>query len=657
MCHGKKKSTESLQNSTLAEIMSDDENSDKDHREVVSKAEKLKQIEETLKSLEDGTSELYKSSGPSSVWKKFMLIRDVQTKKRIEFTQCTECKALLTFKENSGNSHLRRHKCRIDQDALEEESKHRTLAPETARQVQNSIIQNIMKYCADEFITWEKICQSPQFVDFAQSFVSLALKHGNVCLKDLFPNSNAMNREIEKFKDEKQQEIYQNFRRTLNNNWCSASLCFQNFNGSMEKVLVIMRLQYYANNFSSLQNKVILTAPCDTKNPDGFLDNLVKRFKHFGGDEKDLHRMKIVTANDKIFLKAFSYPFSRSRCVVNTIIEVLDAAFKESASNELNDFFVSCGKIVRYINDSDKYYFMLNCDNGSWKDKLLMMESINKYHDEMLAISKDDNKFAFQFNKRRAEELISLLSPFVEAADDLSASSYTTANKIFVWWSVLNEHLQTCNDYSNDLKGIMLRARDRFELSFPATMDDKINALLDPRFKQLLMLKDSERAEVIKEVRNLLQDLPIENDDDEASTSTGITKAKRSRLEHFESQKQKHKDRPKTRVQPSNKEKGKSRLSKYEANESNIEENDEVKMYLKLPLLNSSNFENEFDIMKKFWQSKQKALPKLYKLATTRLHVPAYCGSVEESVITMKESLKDEYMNDLLFFRDDLKSE
>lgn len=120
-----------------------DENYENDQREVVSMEEKLKHMEEVLKSLEDGTFELYKKSGKSPVWKEFMLIRNVQTKKRIEFTQCKECKSLLTFKQNSGTSHLLRHTCRIDEDALEEGSKYRTLAPETARQVQNSLIQNI----------------------------------------------------------------------------------------------------------------------------------------------------------------------------------------------------------------------------------------------------------------------------------------------------------------------------------------------------------------------------------------------------------------------------------------------------------------------------------------------------------------------------------
>lgn len=136
-------------------------------------------------------------------------------------------------------------------------------------------------------------------MDFAQSFVSLTLKHGNVCFKDLFPNSNSMNREIAKFNDEKQQEIYQNFRQALNNDWCSASLCIQIFNGAMEKVLLIMRVQYYANDFSTLHNNVIFTAPFDPRNSDVFLVNLIKRFKQFGGDEKDLHRMKIVTPNEK----------------------------------------------------------------------------------------------------------------------------------------------------------------------------------------------------------------------------------------------------------------------------------------------------------------------------------------------------------------------
>lgn len=113
-----------------------------------------------------------------------------------------------------------------------------------------------------------------------------------------------------------------------------------------------------------------------------------------------------------------------------------------------------------------------------------------------------------------------------------------------------------------------------------------------------------------------------------------LKEPKNSRLDVYESQK------IKSKVQPTNKDKGKNRLSKYEMQEPKVEDNDEVNIYLKLPLLNSAHFEFEFDIVKKFWVSKQKTLPKLYKLAVTRLHVPAYCGSLGPSVIDVKEDLE-----------------
>lgn len=623
---------------------------DKDLSQTVNKEEKLRQIEETLKGIENGTLELYKSTGRSLVWGKFVLIRDVQTKKRIEFTQCKECKTLLTFRENSGSSHLHRHKCHFDESEPDGASKYRILVPEMAGQVQNLLIRNMMEYCADEFVTWNKMCQSPKFITYAQSFVSLAQKHGNVCLKDLFPDSHTMNRAMSKFKDEKNREIYQNIRQALNNDWCSASLCIKEFKGSTEKSLLMMRVQFYGNNFSRLVNKAIFAVPFDRRSSDLFLRNLVNGFKHFGGDEKDLHRMKIVTPSDSIFLKTLNFPFSRRKCTVNAITDVLDKAFKNCESDELDNFLVSCRKIVKYVNGSDKYDFVLDADNGSWKDKMMMMESINNNYDEMVAISNSDNQFTFHFNKRKSEEFIALLSPFVEAIDDLSATTYTTANKVFVWWTVLKEHFDSFNDYSSDLKEFMINAKDAFAMVFPVTMDDKVNSFLDPRFKQLLMLSENERLEVANEVRNLLQEEDTETDYIEASSSSGMSKPKKSRLEIYESQKGK----PKVQIS-STKEKGHNRLAKYEVQDLKAEENDEIKNYLKLPLLNSTHFELEFDIIKKFWASKQKALPKLYKLAVTRLHVPAYCGSVAPSVINVKEDLDVDFLNDLLVIREHMK--
>lgn len=623
---------------------------DQGQRQTLSKEEKLKQIEDTLKNIENGALELYKSTGRSPVWKKFLLIRDVQTKKRVEFTQCIECKTLLTFKENSGSSHLIRHKCHIDECVPDAASKYRELVPAMARQVQNLLVRNMMEYCADELVTWEKMCESPKFVKYAQSFISLAQKHGNVCLKDLFPDSNTMKRAISKFKDENDREIYQNIRQALNNDWCSASLCIKEFKNSTEKSLLIMRVQFYAHDLSGLMNKAIFAVPFDRRSSEIFLRNLVNGFKHFGGDEKDLHRMKIVTPGDSIFLKTLNFPFSRRMCMVNAIIDVLNEAFDACESDELNNFLVSCRKIVKYVNDSDKYDVVLEADNGLWKDKMMMMESINSNYDDIIAVSSTDDKFTFHFNKRKSEEFVAVLSPFIEAIDDLSATTYTTANKVFVWRTVLNEHLQSLNGYSSDLKEFMIGARDGFVLAFPVTMDDKVNSFLDPRFKQLLMLTEGERSEVVNEVRNSLQET---KNDTERHEAPGPSKPKKNRLESYESQKNAVK--PQARVQLSNKEKGKSRLAKYEEQKSKGEETDEVTIYLKLPLVNSSHFESEFDIIKKFWVSKQKVLPKLYKLAVTRLHVPAYCGSFGTGVTSMEENLDDNILNDLLIIREHLQ--
>lgn len=406
-----------------------------------------------------------------------------------------------------------------------------------------------------------------------------------------------MQREVANYKDRKLRETYQNFRQAVNKNWCSASLCVYTFNGITDKELLVMRLQYFAIDLSALHNEIIFAAPFESTTNDIFLSNFIKRFKHFGGDEKDLQRMKIVTPNDKFFSKALIYPLSRSKCVVNAIIQILDDAYDDCTSGELVDFFMCCRKIVRYVNDSNKYDFSLECDNGSWKGKMAMMESINAHYDDLVVISNNDNKFDFQFNKIKSEELVSFLSPFIEAADDLASTEHTTANKIFVWWAVLNDHLQAFNEYSNERKAMMLCARNSFRLAFPVTMEEKINCFLDPRFKQLLMLAESEREHVMKEVRSLLRESTVEPDGSDEASSSGTSHAKKSRLENFESQK----SISNSRTKPRDNGKGRSRISKYEASEPIAEENDEVTIYLKLPLLNSSDFVKEFDIISKFW--------------------------------------------------------
>lgn len=595
---------------------------------------KAADVEKVLENLEHGIFEVYEFvGGQSDVWEKFFKIRNSETKEHVGFAQCIECKSLLSFKKHSGTSHLSRHECRKGKTGKSDEiAKYRRLPKNKIDSTRSLITNNTIKLCARDFVSYESICASANFLDWAQSFVALGYKHGNIKLQDVFPNCSRVHREITNFKEEKMRVFYEDFRSSLKNEWCSATFEVRSYGN--DKEVVIMSIQYFEKDLKGLKKKVFFSIILDKGfTSHDFLLKLVKQFNVFGGDKKDLEKLKIVTTDEKVFSEALVFPFIRKDCVADKITSILNEGFQES------NIVSQSQDVVNFINSNEKYNIILSVEDGTWKSKVDMIRSIcENYNDIINALEKENHKNPIEFNKRKAEEILSFLEPFIEALDDLLASSYPTANKVLLWWKVFHDHMNNRENCSLELKQIIANTRVSFDVNFYPTLDNKIDCFLDPRYKSLKMLSEIERTNVITDVRNMLKEL--EDDEVEEVYVHDIPGSKSSRFANFEADKSKK--------QKQNK---KNRFESYESNNADLEDNDEVNIYLKLPAM---KFETEFDIIGKFWKLKKKTLPKLFKLASTRLHVPACCGIAGLKILTSNENLKEADLNDYIFLRDNV---
>lgn len=408
-----------------------------------------------------------------------------------------------------------------------------------------------------------------------------------------------------------------------------------------------MRIQFLEKDLSALKNQIIFTTPFDERDtPEKFLLNLNKQFHVFGGDEKDLQRLKIVSPNKDIFTKALQNPYSRKECVADILIDILDRAYEESQMTEIAELFSNCRDIVQLV--SAKYSISLIPDNGTWNNKLRMLQSINEHYNDVEAILNKESKTMLLYNKRKAEELAIFLEPFVEALEDLSATSYTTSNRILLWWNLINNHFKSSENYSYEIKHFATNVNNLFRSKFRVQMDYKIDCFLDPRYKMLKMLNETERAEVIQEICILLNDATKGVSGPSTSTACRAPEPKKSKFAIFETQRG---DNVTIRKKPKEKE---DRFSKYETKTDDLEPNDEVNIYLCLPKINTLETNSPFDIILKFWKSKAKTLPNLFQLAMSRLNTPACCGCIGRNKITLKEDLKDDFLNDMLLIRDNL---
>ncbi len=224
-----------------------------------------------------------------------------------------------------------------------------------------------------------------------------------------------------------------------------------------------------------------------------------------------------------------------------------------------------------------------------------MIHKLNLNYTEVMNLMTEEKQQELKFNQKLAEELVQVFEVFVDALDDLQSADYPTQNKILLWWSLIKDHFDSNMKFSRPIKRAMVHAKLLFEKNFIPLMDHKISCFLDPRYRFLKMLSPDECVEVIREVRAALDRMKLEP----CTVATPL---------------------------PSNPPAKRSKFSHLQACDDDVEERDEVNIYIHSTQLNSYNLvDSEFNIISKFWKQNENKLPKLFQLASSTLHVPACC--------------------------------
>lgn len=584
-------------------------------------AEKATKTGNIITKLKEGSLETIPSVGLSPVWKKFLKIRDVKTEILVEYVQCCACKGLVPYASQSGTSNLLKHKCKTSK-----EQNFKELPADKIASVKRVLITNIIGSAALDFCPVELFCGSG-YLQMAQGLISLGDKYGNIDVKAVLPNAISIYRRIEQMKEESRDSLLDVFKKSFEKGWCSFSFEISNTNGIINKpLLATLNIHYFEQDLSALRKKKIFAIGVDTEDePTTILASIIRNFNVFGVLELHLHKTKIITQKTMLMKTIFQQPFRRYDCILYKIKYVLDAGFNSSTdtSDSFNEVITNCRNIIRYIKNSGKSSLLkleVNVDCETWKSKINMVEAVECQYDEIIKLLDSDGEVNFVLNKKRLREIVAFVTPFLEAMDDLSATEYPTANKTVLWWALLNDHLQDTESYSFWMKDVIKKMKPIFDFELQPTMDNKIDCFLDPRFRWLKMFPHIEREETYDRVRNILQ-TPVEN------TAQNVTSGKAL---------QSPPPPPK-----------KSRFSKYESTETDVGKDDEVTMYLQAADVQSVDFHAEFNLIGIFWKLAAKKFPKLFQLATNRLHVPASCGNLDRNGYVERKYTIDK-LNDLM---------
>lgn len=580
--------------------------------------EKAAKYDEILKQIKDGELEVIAYNGLAAAWKLFNKLRFVKEPKGfVEYVQCKKCKVIRSYVPQNGVTTLGKHKCRSHNDEEEDVIAFKDISPDKASNIKDMLLQKSMELCAEDVISIDTIFGTG-FLKFSQYMLALSQENGYINLQPLFPTKTSLSRHVRNFKGDEQCNAQQIFKEAISSKYCSIAMNFHETNGG-KKLLV--HAVYFDNDLGALERKVLFAMSFDD------LDNLEKigsdiktKFTIFGCDENMLKELNAVTPKEDIFADILKEICHRTDCAAFIINLVLKAFVQ---NKEFGDIFFTCKALVNYLIETEKsakLTFSVVEDNGTWKNKVKMIEGLNKSYNELLNILNEEEKNKFKYNKKLAEELVKVLELFADGIVDLQSTAYPTSNKILLWWYLLKEHLKASKNHSVDMKRTIAHARTIFEMEYIPTMNQKVACFLDPRYRLLKMISADERSEVICEVRLLLSKMP--DPPINAELPGPAPPAKKSKFSHLE------------------------------ANDDDIEERDEVDTYIYAIELKSSKLDEcEFNVIGRFWKNNENKLPKLFKLATTLLHIPACCCTCEITS-NFKDADDSEMFEDLLFIRD-----
>lgn len=591
------------------------------------------EIEDVTRNIKNGTFEVVPGDGKSPVWQKFLKIQNTATKELINYVRCRECRSFFSF--TGTTSSLIRHNCK----ETDENEDFQILTEEKLDNIQEIVMEKTITCCAKDLLPIELFWE-PGHIEWAQTFVRIGEKYGGVNVKDSIPNINATKRRMNHMKEQSRQFLLDEFEEAYDRGWCSLSMETFDSNGIVKNPkLLTVSVHYFSNELKGLQRRPIFTIDFNETGTgsSNILERIIYHLKVFTGDATNLRKLRIVTPNTELFKEILPSPYKRMDCIVSKLISILNMIF--ACSFEEKELIRNCRGIADYFEKerlNNRLKSPLKIDNGSWQSVSVMILSITTHYDDVMKILDKREGINFVLDKTKAEEVISFLEPFLAALDDLKSTNYPTANKIALYWDDLNSSFIEKEGQSFGMKNTLSRAKSIFLGQFHLTMDNKIDCFLDPRYRWLKILNDTERAEVYKKVRYLLRRTA---ETSPASSSENTVSQISAPSEN---------DPPRK----------KNRFEKYETTMSDTGSKDEVDLYLKSADVNEINFDDEINVMT-FWKLYEKKYPGLFQLATSRLNVPA-CAVTNGHNAFVEHMLTSGNLNDLMVIRnnfEDLKNE
>lgn len=502
---------------------------------------------------------------------------------------------------------------------------YKILPKEIVNKTKKETTEKLVEFCALDVRPFE-IVTGRGFTSMVQHFVSVGARLGELDVTTILAHPTTLSRNVSEMKNKKHVELFPIIQKAIKNNECAATS--DGWSDDYKKNHYLSMSVHFFDDDFVLQKKVLFTSLFNEKKKTGLKirNEVIRKLVLLGFEERDLQTIPMVTDRGSNMVKAFKGKrYNRKNCLAHVFNRILKNAFDKYAPVHVEILLDNVKAIVRYFKQSSKSNQLEHTPKQEvetrWNSKLAMLISVTQEYTKIMSLLTKKQRNDWSFNIELANELVRLLKPFKEASDQLEGDNYPTLNYVLVWRTEIIRHL-TEEDFLGPVKTVAKAALHFLEEKFPMLMEYKVACFLDPRYRELSMLTESERNGVLEEIHNLIEKIP----DPDPDSTVLPPPAKKPRYSMFE---------------------------------EHVHDKSEHEIQSYIQTADFSKLEKSKHLVEIFWRDNQFRFPKLCLLARKILCVPATSAPTERTFSHAKRTIdprrtntKPITLDNLLYLRD-----
>lgn len=493
-----------------------------------------KTIREKIKKGELKTKK--KEGQKSSVWERFSeVVKDDESS--AGYVICNICEAIYVFNSHkTGTSNMVHHVC------AKARSLPNSLTSFVRRDIKRIPVEVKHKFVDDcvDMCCWDMrpfdIVSGKGFVKVAQTLINIGAKYGAVDADSIIPHRQTVCDRAKQQAAADKENLAEVIQKIIEEGGIAVTtdMWTDEFN---KRVYTVLTCHYISEKWQ-LESRILATVEFDShlkKTGENIHDQITNVLMSYG-----LPADRIVFVSDQgPNIKAALRTYHWVACSAHALNTVLRHTFSEKNAPECIKDVVkmldNCKSLVTFLKRTGAvaslpHTVIQECE-VRWNSKVHMLESILKQYTDIRQLLEDKDQLhrmegIFQ---DQLMHLIEFLTLFKLAITELEGEKYPTIHMVLLWFFKLKKHCELKLGDPSYIVFLRGRASTLLVEKLLLTPTHKVATFLCPRFKSLKMLVPEDRQEVMRQVREFINEEPSQNAEEGTSvtdSSSGLGKGK-----------------------------------------------------------------------------------------------------------------------------------